>query len=175
MDKNKNLLIFGAGQYGQVAKEIAQESGNFAKISFLDDRYPLKAECDGVIGKLGDYEKYSREYGFAFVAIGNADVRLNYIKNLQSAGFSVAVLVGLKAYVSPSATLEDGCIIEQNAVVNANAAIGCGTYVCAGAIVNHNATVGECCTLQCGSVTAANSSVAAKTVVGYNEVYSNKK
>ena len=34
---NKNLLILGAGQYGQVAKEIAEETGYFDKIAFLDD------------------------------------------------------------------------------------------------------------------------------------------
>lgn len=36
---NKNLLILGAGQYGQVAKEIAEDMEYLEKISFLDDRF----------------------------------------------------------------------------------------------------------------------------------------
>ncbi len=39
MQKSKNLLILGAGQYGQIAKEIAESMGCFEKISFLDDCY----------------------------------------------------------------------------------------------------------------------------------------
>lgn len=34
---NKNLLIIGAGQYGQVAKEIAEQSEMFETVSLLDD------------------------------------------------------------------------------------------------------------------------------------------
>ena len=33
----KNLLIIGAGQYGMVAKEIAESMKCFEKIDFVDD------------------------------------------------------------------------------------------------------------------------------------------
>ena len=50
---NKNLLILGAGQYGQVAKEIAEDIGYFEKISFLDDRCGENLERnDLIIGNL---------------------------------------------------------------------------------------------------------------------------
>ncbi len=34
---NKNLLIIGAGEYGQITYEIAEAMGVFKKIDFLDD------------------------------------------------------------------------------------------------------------------------------------------
>ena len=37
MAANKNLLILGAGQYGQVAKEVAETMGIFDDVAFLDD------------------------------------------------------------------------------------------------------------------------------------------
>lgn len=40
MDKN-NLLILGAGEFGHVVKEIAEDIGIFDKIDFLDDFNPL--------------------------------------------------------------------------------------------------------------------------------------
>lgn len=43
---NNNLLILGAGQYGDVAKEMAEAMGCFGKIDFLDDNNEL------VIGKM---------------------------------------------------------------------------------------------------------------------------
>ena len=37
MSTNKNLLILGAGPYGQVAKEIAEQSEMFETVTLLDD------------------------------------------------------------------------------------------------------------------------------------------
>lgn len=41
---NKDLLILGAGQYGMVAKEIAEAMNCFQKIDFLDDVNQLQSE-----------------------------------------------------------------------------------------------------------------------------------
>ncbi len=45
------LLILGAGQYGFVAREVAEAMGCFTSIDFLDDH------SDIAIGKLDDVEK----------------------------------------------------------------------------------------------------------------------
>lgn len=50
---NKSLLILGAGQYGQVAKEIAESVGCFKRISFLDDRIDSDNDEKSIVGKLG--------------------------------------------------------------------------------------------------------------------------
>ncbi len=161
---NSNLLILGAGQYGQVAKEIAESMGCFEKIDFLDDHSEI------AIDKLGNYEMYSQEYSYAIVAIGNADIRLEYIRKLEEALFKIAILVSPRAYVSPSAQLMKGTIVEPMAVVNANAVVEIGVIICAGAIVNHNVTVGDGCLLQCGSIVAAGTLMKMKKTLGYNEV-----
>ena len=99
---NKNLLILGAGQYGQVAKEIAVAMGCFEKIDFLDDKN------DNAIGKLKDYEKHSVSYSYAVVAIGNPKLRLNWIMKLEEACYTIAVLVHPRSYISPSAQIMKG-------------------------------------------------------------------
>lgn len=166
---NKNLLILGAGEYGQVANEVAQSMGCFNKIAFLDD-------CSDIaIGRLDDYEEYASDFAYAFVAIGNAELRLKYIRKLECAGFTVATLLSSKAYISPSARLAAGVIVEPMAIINANTSVGVGVIICAGAIVNHNATVGEGCQLDCGSVVGAGVVVPAKTKLKYNEVFYNIK
>ena len=172
---NKNLLILGAGQYGQVAKEIADDMKCFEKIAFLDDKFGENTDQNElIIGNLSDYEKFVTEYSYAFVAIGSAELRLEYIKKLQDECFNVVTLVSPKAYVSQSAQIMCGSIVEAMAVVNAKVSIAIGVYVCAGAIVNHNSFVGDGCTLQCGSTVPANSLVLAKTTLGYNEVYTKR-
>lgn len=181
MNKNKNLLILGAGQYGQVAKETAELMGSFGKISFLDDRYVAEdgkckgKQCDkSIIGAIDGFNGFVEEYAYAFVAIGNPAVRFIYTEKLKDAGYCIPVLVHPKAYVSPSAQIGEGSIVEAMAVVNANTTIAECTYVCAGAVVNHNCVIGEGCTLQCGSDVPANSVMPEKTMLGYNEVYVKK-
>ena len=160
----KNLLILGAGQYGYVVKEVAESMGCFDKIAFLDDN------AQQAIGKLDEYEKFVTEYPYAFVAIGNADLRLSYLKKLEESCFAIPVLVSPQAFVSRSAQLMKGTIVEPMAVINSNSTVAIGVFVCAGAIVNHNAFVGDGCQLDCGSVVGSNVIVTAKTKLYYNEV-----
>ena len=49
---NKNLLILGAGQYGQIVYETAEAMGCFDRIDFLDDQNPI------AIGVLEDYFRH---------------------------------------------------------------------------------------------------------------------
>lgn len=162
---NSNLLILGAGQYGQVVKEVAESMGCFKKIDFLDDNSEL------AVGKFSDYIKFAKDYKYAFVAIGNADSRLDLIQRLDDAGFGIPVLVSSKAFVSPSAQLMKGTIVEPMAVVNANSLVRVGVFICAGAIVNHNSVIGDGCQLDCGSVVGSNISLQAQTKLKYSEVF----
>ena len=165
MNKNNNLLILGAGQFGRVAKEVAESMGRFDRIAFLDDN------SDQAIGKLEDHEKFVADFSYAFVAIGNSDLRLKYIEELEEACFAIAVLVSPEAHVSPSAQLMKGTIVAPGAVVNANSTVAVGCFVCAGAIVDHNSFVGDGCQLDCGSVVGSNAILLAKTKLEYNEVF----
>ena len=47
--ENNNLLVIGAGQYGMVAKEIAESMGKFGRIDFLDDHNPV------AVGKTSEF------------------------------------------------------------------------------------------------------------------------
>ena len=67
----KKLLILGAGQYGMVAREIAESMKCFEKNDFVDDVYQF------AVGKICEINKLIHEYDSAVVAIGNSDLRLN--------------------------------------------------------------------------------------------------
>ena len=84
---NRNLLILGAGQYGEVVMEIAKTLQCFERIDFLDDRNPI------AVGKLSDYARFSKDYSDAIVAVGNPTLRLSLLQKLFEVGFSVVTLV----------------------------------------------------------------------------------
>ena len=155
----KSLLILGAGQYGQVVRETAEAMGCFSKIAFLDDNSPL------AIGKMTEYEGFAQEYTNAFVAMGNPQLRKQWLDRLELAGYDLPVLIHPKAYISPSAVLGKATIVEAMAVVNTEAVVDMGCLLCAGCVVNHNAHVLPVCQIDCNAVVASNATVPEGTKV----------
>ena len=126
----QNLLILGAGQYGMVAKEIAESMRKYDHIDFLDDNNPI------AVGKLGDFENLSNVYDSAVVAIGNSDFRLKLIEELRKVGYNIPCLIHERAYVSPSAKIGMGSFIEPMVVVHTEVTIETGCIISAGVIIN---------------------------------------
>lgn len=164
---NKNLLIIGAGQYGTVIKEIAEEMGCFDKIAFLDDLHELENPYyhEESIGKFADIEKLTVDFTYAIVAIGDADKRLELIQILEENGYRIPVIVSPKAYVSKSAQLQKGVVVEPLAGVHANTVISCATYVSMGAVINHNSFICEGCHIDNNAVIMPGALVVSKTTV----------
>ncbi len=162
---NSNLLILGAGQYGHVAKEVAESMKVYDKISFLDD-FSLVA-----VGKFEDYIKLTDEYTYAIVAIGKSKVRLEWLKKLYEAGYIVPTLIHDKSYVSPNAQIEKGTIIEPMAVVHTGCIINTGCIISAGAVVNHFSTLGEGCHIDCNGTVLGGKNVPNDTKVESGTVF----
>ena len=162
----EKLLILGAGQYGSVVYEIANALQCYETIDFLDDKNPV------AIGGLQDYEKFIETYDSTIVAIGNTDMRFDYIEKLKMAGYKIATLIHPTAYVSPSSTIGEGCVVEPLAGIHANTVVETGCLISMGALVNHNAVLGAGSHIDCGSVVAARAVVSAKTKVLANTLFS---
>ena len=160
-----NLLIIGAGQYGAMLKESARALNLYDKIDFLDDN------SEEAIGKLDSYEQFRNKYQCAIVAIGDANIRLEWTDKLKAAGYQIVSFVSRRAYVSPTAKIEEGCVIEPMSSISTAVHIGRCTIVSSGAVVNHNSTVGEGCHINCNATVRSNSNVPPKTKVDYGEIF----
>ena len=68
-EQKMNLLILGAGGHGRVVREVAEATGQYENIAFFDDN----TDQTDVIGKLSDYDKFTGQFDYAFVAIGRKD------------------------------------------------------------------------------------------------------
>lgn len=140
-----NLLILGAGSHGKVVAEATELEGKWNKISFLDDKDDLKNIYNfNVVGKLGDYTDFVNEYEYAFVAIGNNEIRLEFINKLIKAGYNIPIIIHPKAFVSKYSELGIGTVVLAGAVVNVSTTIGIGC------IININASVDHDCEIECG-------------------------
>lgn len=172
----QNLLIVGAGIYGLVAKEIAESMGCFLRIDFVDDGAKETPDGTSVIGTTKDLPELSKRYTNVIVAIGNPVVRQKLIHIIEEETLlRLVTLVSPRAYVSPSAQIGKGCIIEPMAVVHTGAALGKGCLICAGAVVNHAAMCGDCVQVDCNATVDGNTVVPGGIKVASGTVYEKKK
>lgn len=149
----KKIVILGAGQFGQIAAEIAKEK--YSSVVFLDDYSSM------AVGKLSEFIRYKKSD--FIIAIGNPNVREALFENIKKAGLKLTTLVSKHAFVSSNATVSEGCIVEPMSVVNSFAHLGRCCIINAGAIVNHNSSVGDYSQIDCNAVVSANSDIPPKT------------
>lgn len=163
---NRNLLILGAGRHGRVVKETAEAMGFFEKIDFLDDN----PEYGDAIGLCIDNERLAGQYSYAFPAFGNSALRMKWIDMLKENCYTIPVLIHPTAYISPSASIYPGTVVEAKAVINTNTVIERGCIISVGAIVDHDTFIGYGCHLDCGSVVKASCVIKAHTKVESGEI-----
>lgn len=159
----KSLIILGAGGHGKVVKEIAEALG-YTKIAFLDDN------STEAIGKIADSQAFVDEYREAFVGIGNNKFRGEILARLEQEGFSIPVLIHPTAYVSKSAVIGKGTLVEPMAIVNANSKIGAGCIISVGSIVDHDAVLEDCVHINAGAICKAGSFVSKETRVDAGQI-----
>ena len=169
---NKNLLIVGAGTYGVVASEIAADMGCFEKIDFVDDERKTTPNGIDVVGTTQDIDELAIQYSNIIVAIGNPEVRLSLLNIIkEETPYRVVSLVSPKAYVSPSAQIMSGCIIEPMAVVHTGCVICPGCIISAGAIVNHATMCCDGVHVDCNATVEGYCLVPAGTKICSGDVY----
>lgn len=152
----KSLLIIGAGGHGKVVKEVAEAVG-YDKIAFLDDN------SEEAVGKIADTKQFVQEYQAAFVGIGNNKFRNELLQRLGQEGYEIPILLHPTAYISKTAVIGKGTVVEPKAIVNANSKVGTGCIISVGAIVDHDVVLEACVHVNAGAICKAGSFVAKET------------
>ena len=164
---DKRLLIVGAGQFGQMVKEIALEMKEFSLVDFLDDMNPL------AVGKIEELPNFVDKYEFAICAIGNSETRKRITERIVECGYKLASVISPYAYVSSSAVLGDGVIIEPMSTIQKGVRVGNCSIVSSGTVLRHDCCVGSVCQVDCGSVVMSNMSVPNGTKIECLTVFKN--
>jgi sugar O-acyltransferase (sialic acid O-acetyltransferase NeuD family) len=179
------LLIVGAGGNGQSVAEVAELSGLFNVVGFLDDSLSVGQKVLGapVLGPVSSIASHRAVCGQAIVAIGNNAVREVLMQQLTDAGFEIATVIHPRAFASSSALVNIGSAVMAGALVGTEARLGVGTIVNCGAVVDHHARVedfghlgvnacmagrtllGRCAWMQAGSALGYGVSVPAGTIL----------
>ena len=157
------LALYGAGAMGREFKYIADESGKWPEVVFIDDR----AETEELLGcPVYRFQMFRSRFAPAevrfVVAIGEPKFRREAFERISRAGYTGGVLVHPSAYLSPDATVGEGTAVCQGVHIGSQAKIGNNCYLSRNASVGHDAVVGDHTRL------GVNAFIGGHTVIGEN-------
>lgn len=156
----KTLQVVCAGGHGKVVAEVAERCG-YERIVFIDRDWPARTAngrwpivSDTVLDDGSD----------VFCAAGKNSLRQNLFEthNLESS----PTLVHPAAIVSPSATLNAGCLVMPGVVINADVRIGKGAILNTSCSVDHDCSIGDFVHVSPGARLAGHVTVGNGTWIG---------
>ena len=151
------ILIAGASTYGELIAELAAGHDAVSAVGFVDDTPARQGTSFAglpVLGKIDDLGRIAAEAGVTdvAVAIGDSASRQHVAGRVREQGVRLATLVHPKAYVSPSARLGPGVIVDALAYVGTHCVLEEGVSVWPTVSISHDIHVGSYASLMAGSV-----------------------
>ena len=156
------LVILGAGGYGRTVGDVAEQSGKYEEILFLDDMSQL------AVGKCTDYVNYKDCE--IYPAFGNNKMRLEWIERLENEGFSIPTIIHETAYISPKAEIKSGTVVLPKAVVNTEVVVEKGCIINCGVIIDHGCVIEAGVHLCPGAIVKAENRIKSKTKIESGEM-----
>jgi sugar O-acyltransferase (sialic acid O-acetyltransferase NeuD family) len=157
------LALFGAGAMGREFRMIAEESGEWSGIVFIDDHAKTQdlAGCP-VYSFQGFRTRFKPEDIRFVVAIGEPKFRLEAFERMTRAGYTGGLLVHRSASISPDVEVGEGTAVCQEVFIGSRAKVGRNCYLSLKVCVGHDAVVGDHTRL------GVNAFVGGHTVIGEN-------
>jgi len=157
------LALFGAGAMGREFRLIAEESGAWSGIVFIDDHAKAKELAGCPVYSFQEFRtKFRPEEVRFIVAIGEPKFRLEAFERMTRAGYTGGLLAHSSAHISPDAEVQEGTAVCQGVFIGSQAKVGVNCYLSLNACVGHDAVVGDHTRL------GANAFVGGHTVIGEN-------
>lgn len=158
------LVILGAGGHGQVVADVARQLKKYSEIIFLDDN------ADGAAGKCDEFSRFADSNTEMYAAFGNNELRLSFLDRFEAARIKAAQIIHPLSFVSPTASVADGCCVLPYAIINTDCKIARGCIINCGSIVDHGCVVGEGVHVSPGAIIKAENKIPALMKIESGEV-----
>ena len=168
----EKLLIVGSGGFGHVVSEHAAKKYECA---FADDGYKIGTEICGikVVGHIADLSHLFTDFKLLIIAIGDNTLRERIYNDAGKIGYKFPNIIAENVYISPFATIGQGCIFLNNVCVQNGSKIGDGVILNPGVEIHHGAMVDDCALIYTNSVVRTYAKVGKRAKIGSNVTLSN--
>jgi acetyltransferase EpsM len=168
------VVIFGGGGLSKMIIETVRVLGAYQIEGIIDDNIK---PGETVIGSpvLGGSEilpeLFNKGIRMAVNSVGGIGiykVRLNIFQQLADAGFVCPVIIHPTAHVDPSARLAAGVLVLAQSYISGSASVGMGSLINNSVVVSHDCVLGVCTNLSPGAMIAGDAVIGDFTQVGMN-------
>ena len=174
LQKDKKLIIIGAGETGELAYEYFKYDSPYKVIAF-------SAESDFVDKEslfslpIIPFEELENNYPtkdlYAFIAISYNKlnrVRTRLYKKTKEKGYSIASYISSKAFVWHNVKIGENCFILENNVIQYGVKIGNNVTLWSGNHIGHRSTIKDNCFLSSHVVISGYCEVGENCFIGVN-------
>ncbi|WII71812.1 acetyltransferase [Bdellovibrio sp. 22V] len=163
----KQILVVGAGGHSKVVTEIVNMSSEWEIVAYLDEQ----PKADLFLGKpvftsLESLKFHFPAVRFAFVAIGQNNIRKLWHESLEKNDYNLPWLKHPTAEVSASAQIGSGTLIAAKSFVGPDAKVGRGVIVNTAAILDHDSSIGDFSHLSQGAIACGGAQISAEVLIG---------
>lgn len=186
----KSLIILGNGGHAKVILDIFLSTSTYKVHGFISNEHIGEFMGFPILGTDKDLPNLlASGVTYAFVAVGNNDVRHYLSKYVLSLGFQLANAISPYAIISPFAMIKgygnaimpgaiinscseigEGCILNTSSSVDHDCHIGNYTHIAPGAVLAGNVTIGNNTFLGTGCSIINNRTIGHNTIVGAGAV-----
>ena len=157
------LALYGAGAMGREFRQIAEESGQWSGVVYIDDHAKTEELGGCPVYRFQVFRRQFTPDEVRFVvSIGEPKFRLEAFENMTRAGYSARVLIDKNARISPDAEIGEGTAVCESAFIGSQAKVGRNCYISRNASVGHDAVIGDHTRL------GVNSFIGGHTEIGEN-------
>ena len=153
------MILYGSGGHGKVIAEAILKS-NEKLLGVFDDQ---EQEFIYNIDYLGRYEKNLHAEEKIIISIGNNTVRQKLVGEVNH---HFGVVIHPQAYVSPTASIEEGTVVLVNSIINTDSKIGKHCIINSNATVDHDNKIGDFVHIAPGATLCGHVEIGDGTLVG---------
>lgn len=147
---NKNLLIFGVGDFAQQMKYYFEEYSDYKITAFVIDKSFITCnELNGI--KIISFEEVLEKFPPSdfdfFVATGYSqmnNLRSKKIKEIKKMGYFIPNFIHPTAFLDKTIQIGQNCVILEKSIIQPNVILKDGVIIWASSIICHNSIIKDC-------------------------------
>ncbi len=165
------LLILGDGTFALETLDIAEATGQFAPIGFVNSIKPSVhgTTMAGLPIFFADALPFKPNDCWVVAAMIST-ARYTFIDAMSKRHFRFTSVIHPNAVISQRATIGSGCIINALSVISHNTTIGDHTIINRGGLIGHDVRIANTCTIGPGANLCGNVTIEERVTIGASAV-----
>lgn len=174
----ESIILIGGGGHCLSCIDVLNSANTFEIVGILDTSDKVGTFISGIeiIGTDDDIPNLVSKYKNFLITIGqikSCEKRRRIFNTVKNNGGNLPVVISPKAYISPSAFIDEGTIVMHHSLINAKAVIGKNCIINTGALIEHEVIIGDFCHISTQAIVNGQVIVGKNSFIGSNSVIAN--